>query len=517
VRDNINNFIRKNPQETEGVLQANPAAFIIILIFLAAAGVALVLYSTTWGAGLISDSFQYIASAKNLAAGQMLGYPTEEGQTIPLTQYPPLFPILLSLGEFIGISALEWVRVINAGLFGINIFMVGLSVRQITGSTGFSLLGALLAAYSSRLIEVHSWALSEPLFLCLSLGGFLALATYLIKQNWAWLLFASVLISLALLTRYIGLALVFTALCVFTFKLKTSWRWRALEIVTFSIVSLLPIGLWTLRSFYLTSTLNNRTPGWVPLTAKNLVSAANTVITWFVPNMLVNGHEETIIIVFILIITGLLILYATLLKKSPATEKYIPIHNTSPYLYKIHALYGIFYFAMIVVSKIAFDNNIGFTDRMLSPLLVSLVILISSYLAALWSTNQLASRITTGVLMAYLIVYFAAGSVIFVPKLHNQGLGVARKSWHKSITIQVLQSLPPLPIYSNSPSSLYLWTNSPGHSLAEFESLTHQAIKEKAALVIFNHIPMTARIQRLSQGLIALVSDSIATIYLYEP
>jgi 4-amino-4-deoxy-L-arabinose transferase-like glycosyltransferase len=517
MRESIRNLNNNTSLNTEGILHTNRAAFLTILIILAMVGVALVLYSTTWGGGLISDSFQYIASAKNFASGQTLGYISEDGQIVPLTQYPPLFPIFLSLGELVGISPLEWARLINAGLFGINIIIISLSIKQITGSTGFSLLGALLAVCSARLIEVHSWVLSEPLYLCLSLVGFLTLARYLRKPKWIWLLLASFLTSLAFLTRYVGLALVVTALCVLAFRVTTSWRRRALEIFTFSIISVLPIILWTLRSLFLTSTFNNRTQGWVPLTAKNIVSAANTLITWFVPNVLVNGHEEAIMIAVVLVMGGLLILYALVLKKSPTNEKYLPYHNTSPYLYKIHTLYGFLYLAMIVVSKTEFDNNIGFTDRMLSPMLLSLVILLTSYLAALWSTNRLVTRTISGVMLAYLLIYFALGSVLTVPKLHQQGLGVARKSWHNSVTIQELQFLPPLPIYSNSPSSLYLWTNNPGHSIDEFELLTHQTKKEKAALVIFNHIPLTPRIQRLSQGLRVLVSDRIATIYVYEP
>jgi hypothetical protein len=52
----------------------------ILLAFILGIGMFLVWYSTVWGAGLITDSFQYTASARNLASGNGFSLPYGDDQ-----------------------------------------------------------------------------------------------------------------------------------------------------------------------------------------------------------------------------------------------------------------------------------------------------------------------------------------------------------------------------------------------------------------------------------------------------
>jgi hypothetical protein len=68
-----------------------------------------------------------------------------------------------------------------------------MSVHQLTNSFYFSLLAGLLFSVSFVLIEVHAWALTEPLYICLGLCTILALARYFTETNRKWLILSAFL------------------------------------------------------------------------------------------------------------------------------------------------------------------------------------------------------------------------------------------------------------------------------------------------------------------------------------
>jgi hypothetical protein len=78
------------------------------------------------GAGLISDSFQYTASARNFARSSGISLPYGDGELEPMTKYPPLFPVFLAFFEIAGGSSLQGARILNILLFWVNIFYVAM-------------------------------------------------------------------------------------------------------------------------------------------------------------------------------------------------------------------------------------------------------------------------------------------------------------------------------------------------------------------------------------------------------
>src|SRR5690349_12600656 len=109
-----------------------------LLALLIAIGMWLVWYSTVWGAGLISDSFQYAATARSLARGNGFSLPYGDGELIPMTKYAPMFSILLSGFELVGVRAILGARILNTLLFGLNIVLVFLCTKQLTRADIFS-------------------------------------------------------------------------------------------------------------------------------------------------------------------------------------------------------------------------------------------------------------------------------------------------------------------------------------------------------------------------------------------
>lgn len=482
------------------------------LILSAAIGIGLVLYSTVWGSGLISDSFQYIATAKTVVSQGYWGYLAEDGSFIPLTQYPPFFPAVLALLEFFGVNSLNGVRFLNAFLMGLNIFFVGETVRHITKRNIWGLLAAIFFTMNRQFIEAHAWALSEPLYYFLALTGILIFAISIERQDrrywWAGVVFA-----LAALTRYIGVALIVSGMLILLWGKKPILP-KLLRSLGFGGLSLAPLGLWTVRNALLTNTINNRSFSIVPLSLKNLLSLIQTILGWFIPPVWVVGHEKIWLLVIISGGCALGIWLGLSWSKSQKSLFQTALINPLSIFWFFAT---IFHLVFLVLAKIGFDHNIGFGDRLLSPLWLGGIILMVTFMAGLWEEKNVMARWLVILGGGYLLVYFLVGSVLALPAWHKQGLGLARKSWHLSQAILTLQTLDTASVYSNSPATVYLWAGSPGHSLNEFSQIRASKPAVPVYLIVFHHIPENARLQRLQEGLPIVIEDRIATIYRYPP
>lgn len=488
--------------------------FALGLTVLSAIAAALVLYSTVWGAGLISDSFQYIATAKTLVRQGYWGYPAEDGSLIPLAQYPPLFPAVLALLEAVGFDALSGVRFLNAGLVAANGILVGLTAGRIFPKKAWGLLAALLVLGNREFVEAHAWALSEPLYLFLALSGILFLAGWLSKRRPALLLAAGFCIALASLTRFIGLALILCGVMAIVFYPSQSWK-KWFGAAAFGLLTVLPLAIWTIRTARLTSTINNRLFDYVPLSGKNLLSLAQTVLGWFIPSQWIVGSEKVWLTVLALggLAGAAIVIY--LWRRGKLDEQ-----SLSSLLHPLALLWGFYavlHLLFLILAKVGFDHNIGFGERLLLPAWLGVMFVLTAVLAWLWQTNSRLFRLPALILVCALLLYYLVGSVISIPRWHKQGLGLARKSWHESQAIQTLRRLDTAVIYSNSPSTVYLWAGSPGRSLNEFAQLVESGAHQEVYLVVFHHIQANPRLQRLSAGLPIVMDDRIATIYQYPP
>lgn len=485
--------------------------FVALIIVL---GMFLVWYSTRWGAGLISDTFQYVASARNFAAGNGFSIPYGDGELEPMTKYPPMFSIILSLFEFAGLSALQAARSVNIFLFGVNSFLVFISVRKLAGSYSFSLLASLLFSISFVLIEVHSWALSEALYICLGLCAFLAVGRYFKELERNWLIVGALIAASVVLTRYVGLSLVLAVMIVIFFT-NLNIRRKVMDALLFGSIAVLPAALWTLRSYLLTSRLNDRLIGFHPLTTKNYTSALDVIFEWFLPPSVVEGNEKLLLLLSGISLLGVLI-YLSNVKKRPWSRivNSLVIHNE---MIALHVVYLFTYGATIIVSKTWVDADIGLSDRILSPMLVSLLILLAALLSYLWN-NVERTRLAIALIAFGLTAYYLSGTVTSVPRFHQGGIGIARRGWTRSEPIQSLRSYSSFSFYTNSNSSLYLWSDRAGYNINDFELLKEKGTDKKVLLVIFRNLPPGGeRLKRLLDGLELVEEDQIVSIYALGP
>ena len=174
---------------------------VVVLGLLAAAGFLLVLRATPEGVALTDDSIGYIAGARSMVAGH--GYREAWlASNGPVTHFPPAYSSVLAFIGMFGLDPLRGARFLGAVLFGLSAIVLGILGWRMTRSLPAGLLLAALFVLNDSLLRVHASALSEPLFIFLSMLAFWMLDLYFERDmHWLWLLAAGIFVGLAYLTR----------------------------------------------------------------------------------------------------------------------------------------------------------------------------------------------------------------------------------------------------------------------------------------------------------------------------
>jgi len=238
-----------------GALHRRP--MLVVGILAALVGI-LSLLASRHGPGISPDSVTYLSTAQHLHQyGELTNL-----FGVPLTVFPPGYPIILAGAAWLGISLQGAVVALNV-LAGVGAVIVSyhLSARSL-GSQTAALLIALLTATAAGTAAVFSMAWTEPWFTTICLGVLLLAVRFVtVKARWATLISMSLLISVATSLRYAGAILIIVALTAAVLP-RASASIRALRLavaVVLSAIGLVAIGL---RNHHLgVSVLGQREPG----------------------------------------------------------------------------------------------------------------------------------------------------------------------------------------------------------------------------------------------------------------
>jgi hypothetical protein len=485
--------------------------FAIGFLLLASVGFWMVLYATVWGAGWVADSYQYIGAARNLAQKGILAYPGSGNSLIPLTHYPPAFSVVLAAFEWVGWDAYITVRYFHAFLFGLSIILVGITTLRITHCPWSGLFASLLTLFSAPLLERHAWAMSEPLFLTLILSGFLLVDVFYKTDRRLYLILTLFCLAIAWLTRYIGVVAIITLALILTVLRQPGWKALLINLGLTTVICGVPMLLWAFRNFQIENQFLNRQLTFTPLGMKNWLSIVQTLMGWLLPGRVIYGREKWLVIG-----AGLFFLLVLAWWWYEAKKKGIsPIQALRPIpLVVIYILFGMLYVPFVILSKLFFDPAIGFTERMLIPTQLSVIILVSAFLSFLWKSRKWLGKVIGTGMALLLLFYYTNESFSRLQTLHKQGLGVANRRWHESQVIQTLQTLETNQLYSNSLSTMYLWTGEAGWYFTELADESMVINEYPAYLVVFHYLKPNARLQRLMEQLKVYKEDRIATIYI---
>ena len=234
-----------------GHLEMRSAAFPALIALLAALGAAHILVRTsTYGAALGNDAFNYLSAAESLAAGEGLLSPGG-GQ---MTLYAPFFSMAMAFLSLFGIEPVDGGRFLNATAFGLLILVSGLYLSRRLESRLLALGVAVAVMASLPLSHVASTLMSEPLFILFTLLALMPLESFLNRRSGTPAP-ALVLSAVAALTRYIGVTLIISAVLMLLSRRNAPVRERLKHALVFGAISSLPLAMAMARNQLASGTL----------------------------------------------------------------------------------------------------------------------------------------------------------------------------------------------------------------------------------------------------------------------
>ena len=260
--------------------------FTLFIVFIAGLGTAHILVRTaTYGAAVTQDSSRLLSTAMNFLAGE--GWREFRGR--PLTGWPPLFPLLLAAGSWVGIEPLAAGRLINATAFGLTILAAGDWLRSHLRAPWLAVAATAIIAASLPLSELASSLMTEPLFVLFTLLALIQLAAFLHQGGRAPLLLGAVFTALAALTRYPGVVLIGAGVLMLLGRRARPLSARLKDAVAFGIVASLPLAVVLTRNWAVSGTLTGRRSWSGQSLSDSLSQVADVFQEWVIPLNALDG------------------------------------------------------------------------------------------------------------------------------------------------------------------------------------------------------------------------------------
>ena len=215
-----------------------------------------VFIATQNGVNFGYDAGFYLSYAKSIQAGTGLSLRisafSDTGVVRWIEAWPPLYPLILSLGA----DVFAWARLLDTITLAASVLLTyGLGYRLIRQTWAAGIAALVFLTIPTVLSEVFTIALSETVFTVLALLIVLLMSSYRFGEEPKSLrpaLYAALLSMLALLTRYLGVP-VTLALIVYSvlwaLSVRSAQRWLP---AIFFLLSLIPLGLWSLYLYIMT-------------------------------------------------------------------------------------------------------------------------------------------------------------------------------------------------------------------------------------------------------------------------
>ena len=239
-------------------------------------------YSTPHGLSLVNDTVQYIDGARNILNGHGYGRLNGWGGTTAITNFPPLYSIVLAVFIGLGLPPIRAAWWISLVFLCLNVILVGTLGRKLAKSDHAGLLAAFLTLISDPFFRHHLFGLSEPLFLFCFFMTLLFLAPSSRRHENRAILLAGVFAGLTYLTRYIGITLLAAGLVFlffFTNNLKKGFK-RAGLFLGGSAPFILG---WTVRNMIVTGNPVNRQLHLRTLPPDKIQEGVSSFWGWLLP------------------------------------------------------------------------------------------------------------------------------------------------------------------------------------------------------------------------------------------
>jgi hypothetical protein len=462
------------------------------------AGLLLIIWITPHGSGVQPDSIVYINGATNLLSGK--GFSSNGN---PITHFPPLYSIFLAITNLFLNNLVQAARILNALLFGINAGLVALAMYLATDRRFLPATFAVIFFLASApLLEIHAWALSEALFITLSLVSIVLLSKYVIRPTLPLFIASSLSLGFALITRYIGLAFLPAALLiVFVGKGGQQIRRRFRDTLYWGLLACMPIVILWVINILVAGSASGRSFVYHPVSEIHFVGEIVGIGLKFIAPI---SFPFWVRPAFFGLLAGLFISNLGVLAR--IQRKDIDWRSMGIVIPASCLLFSTSYFLFLFVSLSFFDASTPVDTRLLSPILV---ILIVGGFSAIWTLRRLVKKPLLWWIFLVLVVLSISiktpDAIRSVQSIRDNGLGYTSIQWAKSPTITFVKSQSyDVKIYSNGPDVIAFLTDNQSLSLPkqkfptslaanpgyieEINAMCKDILENGALLIYFNTI-----------------------------
>lgn len=438
------------PRGTRGRAIALAGLTSLALLALAAA-----LYGTRLGVGLANDSVNYLRAARGLLEGKglivLLGH--DYAGPEPMTDWPPLYPLLLAAAGWLGLDMEGFARAVNALLFAANVLLIGRVVLDHGGGAIGALVVALLFATNRDVLYVHQMALTEPIFLFTTVLALALLARHLRAPRAALVWSAGLCAALALLTRYVGIAVVGAGGLGLLLLARAPLRERVRDALRFAALPVAALSIWALRNrLVVDETSYERWNPTLPQLAPLLESIASALTRWIWPfsTSLVGWGARSATLGAALLVGACA---AIALAGVGAVRARAPGNGHPSCAARLFALYALCHLAFVYGTVIAFYDAFVPNPRQLLPATLALVIAFACVAPRL-SARAAKPRLfafAAGIALGALLLTQATYALRNQRARAESGIGFRAAHYTGSDLVSIARALPPgTPVFSNT-------------------------------------------------------------------
>ncbi len=493
--------MKKNYTATEIInksvdLYIRSKSYIVALIIVIFAFMALgkFLWATeSHGIGIRTDSVAYLWSAENLVKGIGLGRLDGAGNFRPYTHWPPLYPLLLAVPRLMSFDGLESARFIGALCITFLILVTGFAISRFTDNSPWYVAGALLILINApNLWDTSLYAMTEPLYMVLGLSTLLLFDKYLKNSKYNLLIFASLLMGLALATRYVGFSLI--GACGLLLLIQKNWTWKRKirDDLLMGTLALIPFAIWAIRNILVAGTTTNRTLALIPIMPIELQQTANAMLEWFDPVLKMTPIYWLKPSLFIVVTFLAGAIYF----------KFVPpqIKSVNNSLWQLLLVYAVSYSAFTIMARLFFDQYIPlFEPRIQYPLFTSVFLLAIYALYLIQEKTRRTGWILPTVLACLYVfgawsyargyIQISAGGVLLSG--HNDGLGIIRNANNPLLSVLAQYPLQENRFFTDNIEKLYFLSSLYSYQISSSQTeqinrITSELNNRGIVLVLFD-------------------------------
>jgi hypothetical protein len=354
-------------------------------------------------------------------------------------------------------------------LFAANIGLVGYLVYAFSTSTWAASIASAFLLLADTMLELHTWVMSEPLFIFLSLAAIWALLHSMEGGGLGWVVVAALLTACSSLTRYVGPALsVAGGLVLLLFGAGSLGR-RAGRTLVFAAISLLPLALWLRRNAAMAGTLVNRDLAYHPMEPNLLRLFLAEVSSWFVPHQvpLPTGLRAGLAILLAAGLLGWFFVMAArdwthrqgsgLTLAGPESGRFRPL----PWLLGLYVVGNVL---ILYINSTLLDASTTATapPRYLAPIYAGLVPLACVAGVTLARRHGIGRLLVLGYAVVVLAFYAAIDRQMLADPLPHLGYTGKRQLWAEAVAA-IRQVPAEVPLVSNNPELVYILVGRPAY------------------------------------------------------